>query len=111
MPPRAATISAFSRSSRAESVERFGIPDENTIARRLVRRPRCEQIEQHGVIGRFLWTGMRPVAAPHETLGRSLYEGLRGRGRIVITGRPDTRIHICARNLDPGAGSIEQVPD
>src|SRR2546426_12658395 len=63
----------LSRSRLHEAVQLLRILYENTMARCFVRSPVSEQVEQHGIVWRSRFVGVRPVAAPYHALRRSLY--------------------------------------
>src|SRR5581483_2849831 len=93
----------------AKAVERLGIRDEYPPARRFVRRPRREQIEEQRVVDRVaLLAWMRPVAAPHEALGRSRDERLRDLRGIRIRRRSDLAVEVRPGKLHPRTVLVDQ---
>ena len=55
--------------------------------------------------------GMRPVARPHQALGRGLHIGLRHRRDVGVAGRTDLAVDIGGRELDPRSPLVDQPAD
>src|SRR5581483_5029300 len=72
-------------------------------------RPLAEEIEQPRIVWLILSLGgMRPVAAPDQSLGRRLDVCNRNGAGIGIVGGAQLARHVGAGQLDPGLAAIEQ---
>src|ERR1017187_1232599 len=95
--------------ARLETKKCSRIVDQDALARFLVRRPIAEQVVEVGRVRHLaLEHGMRPVAAPEETIRPRLYQRAREREQTWV-GRSLVRLAVGARKLDPATPAAEEA--
>src|SRR5262252_7513830 len=93
----------------SKSIELCRVGDQNTLAHSRVRRPGVKQLEQMSSIRHLAFhPGMRPVAAPYQSLRIGTQQRLVERTGVLVIGRTLAQA-VGARHLDPAFAVADEA--